>query len=570
MEERIMGRRDSVRENFEQTRRDFLKAAAGGAVATAGLVAFGGPQKAFGEEESQINWDYETDVVVVGYGGAGAVAAICAAEDGADVIIIESAPIEGGGTTRMSGAYFVSSEDPDAAAEYMKTQCHGSTTDELIEAWAVGMSQNRDWLTNHGIPWAPSNTGHALSDPPGGPKNQPFSGADYPNFPGADAIETNEVVSRGEMLYKMTDVILSQMENAEILFGMRGVDLVQDGYSREVHGVKALQGDKEVYLKARRGVILATGGFSHNPDLIHRFLYPDSGYVSLETPYNVGDGLKMAMKAGAALSHMTFACGSWPTFKTSVSEIAWMNRIDTSLGAKSWLWTNAIGERWVREHPLANPHRQWLIYGDIDWTQGANNTGYVDIPNWLIFDETVRAAGPLVPPTFTDGLTIIPVEIGGAPELWSEDNSREIEEGVILKASTIEALADTINNYDEDGARVVKEKLVASVDRFNELCENGADEDFGRDIDWMAPIVTPPYYAIKLSPSLYSTSGGPEKNAHGQVLDPDGNPISHLFACGSVAHTQGHLYTCFGANICENFTFGRISGQSAAATAPWE
>lgn len=562
--------RETIHGEPVQSRRSFLKLASGTAAAAVGLATFGQKTAHAVESGAVTDWDYEADVVVVGYGGAGSIAAIAAGDDGADVLVLEAAPIEGGGTTRMSGAYFVSSEDSDAAAEYLKCQCQGASSDDVIEAWAVGITQNRDWLSSHGIPWAPSNRGHVLSNPPGGLRNEPFDGSDYPNLPHADAIDTNEIVGRGNMLYQFTNSIVEGMSNVEVLFDTRGIDLVQDGASREIHGVKALQGENEVYVKARRGVILATGGFSHNPDLVRRFLRPDSGYVSLETPYNLGDGLKMAMKAGAALTHMTFACGTWPTFKTSASEIAWMNKIDSSLKAKNWLWTNAVGDRWTCETPMANPHRQWLMYGDIDWTQSANNTGYVDIPNWLIFDETVRLAGPLVPDTYTDGLTTIPVEIGGAPEPWSEDNSKEIEEGIILKGDTLEDLVDAINASDEDGARVEKDRLISAVERFNSFAKSGVDEDFGRAKEEMAPISTPPYYAIKLSPALYGTSGGPEKNGKGQVLDPDGNPIPHLFACGTVSHTQSHLYTTFGANICENFTFGRIAGQAAAATEPWE
>lgn len=305
-----------------RSRRSFLKMAAGGAVATAGLAAMGKMEPAYADDAQTPAWDHETDVVVIGYGGAGAIAAICAGEDGADVIVIEAAPIEGGGTSRMSGAYFLSTDDPAGAAEYLKVSCHGCVSDELAEAWAEGISQTRNWLTNHNIPWAPSNSGHGLCNPPGGLRNDPFAGADYPNLPHADAIDGNQVAGRGLMLYQFTNSIIDRMDNVEIMFGTRGIDLVQDGTTRLVKGVKALQGDKEIFLKARRGVIIASGGFSHNPDLIRRFMRPDSGYVSCEAPYNIGDGLKMAMKAGAALSNMTFACGTWPSFVTSASTLA--------------------------------------------------------------------------------------------------------------------------------------------------------------------------------------------------------------------------------------------------------
>jgi predicted oxidoreductase len=82
-------------------------------------------------------------------------------------------------------------------------------------------------------------------------------------------------------------------------------------------------------------------------------------------------------------------------------------------------------------------------------------------------------------------------------------------------------------------------------------------------------IETPPFYAIELWPGGFSTLGGPKKNARGQVLHVNGDPIERLYAAGSLGHTVGQLYSFSGANYGELLAWGRISGRNAAAEEPW-
>jgi len=152
---------------------------------------------------------------------------------------------------------------------------------------------------------------------------------------------------------------------------------------------------------------------------------------------------------------------------------------------------------------------------------------------------------------------------------WSRDNSAEIEKGWIKKADTIAALAEKI------GGEMTADALTATVTRWNGFCDAGVDSEFGRTgKGTMSPtklekIQKPPFYAIELWPGGFSTCGGPRKNAMGQVLGADGKPIKRLYEAGSLGHTCGQVYSMSGANYCEVFVWGRISGRNAAAQERW-
>jgi hypothetical protein len=160
--------------------------------------------------------------------------------------------------------------------------------------------------------------------------------------------------------------------------------------------------------------------------------------------------------------------------------------------------------------------------------------------------------------------------VPGGSSKWSSDNSVEIEKGWIKKADTIGELAEKI------GGEMTADALTTTVIKWNGFCEAGVDSDFGRTnaSGGMSPrnlekIESPPFYAIELWPGGFSTCGGPRKNAKGQVMGVDGEPIKRLYEAGSLGHTCGQVYSMSGANYCECFVWGRISGRNVAALEPW-
>lgn len=606
------------------SRRNFIKttAAGAGAAALAGLSA--GSARAAGLPEK---WDKEADVVIVGCGGAGTTAAITAHDAGASVIIVEKAP-EGGGNSRIGGGQFSYStpEKKDNAAKYLYAACNGTTPMDVCQAWADEMINNGEWLKQMGVTY---NTPSVLN------------GGDFKGLPGSDGIGTGMMNALG--WYKVIEKQI-QDRGIEIMFNSPATELIQHPISREILGVKVSSDGKDKVIKARKGVVLCSGGFEFNEDMIKNYVRPTNikftGWI-----YNTGDGIKMAQGVGADLWHMNMICSALYTIVTPESK---MGFVYPEPKGSSFILVSKYGQRFMKEGEWF-PHRSVMGYSLWDWRADRKDTEYPCCPHYMIFDETTRLAGGIgatmggmgvtATPTWLGGLASgweeggsamlmagegssggrsggpsggmpgggqgvmtdgargdssgggMPGDMpGGAPggmsgatrggssggggrsgnSIWSRDNSAEIEKGWIKKADTIAELAKLI------GGEMTPEALTATVTRWNGFCDAGVDSDFGRTNarGGMTPrglekIQAPPFYAIEIWPAGFSTCGGPRKNAKGQVMGVDGNPIKRLYEAGSLGHTCGQVYSMSGANYCEVFVWGRISGRNVAALEPW-
>jgi hypothetical protein len=195
----------------------------------------------------------------------------------------------------------------------------------------------------------------------------------------------------------------------------------------------------------------------------------------------------------------------------------------------------------MNEYPPApqdTPHRD-LSHFDPDLP------GFPRIPCFLIFDEAARKARHIGRP----------LGLKGVSYEWSEDNSKEIEKGWIIKGETLDDLAKKI--------RVPEDHLKDTVNRWNECVKVGQDIDFGRPSETMfAPIESPPYYAMESWPILVNTQGGPEHNAKQQVLHISGKPIPRLYAVGELGSLFGHIYE-LGGNLGECVSSGLIAAENA-------
>jgi succinate dehydrogenase/fumarate reductase flavoprotein subunit len=175
---------------------------------------------------------------------------------------------------------------------------------------------------------------------------------------------------------------------------------------------------------------------------------------------------------------------------------------------------------------------------------------YPRIPCTLIFDEEGRKLGPVAMAIVNDERFHYK---------WSDDNLTEIEKGWIKKADSIETLAAKIG--------VGVETLAATINRWNEQCSAGADEDFHRPPKTMMPVKRAPFYAMEAWPIVSNTQGGPAHDANQRVVDPEGKPIPRLYAAGDISSIFGHLYLEAG-NVTECFVGGRIAGENAAKEKP--
>ena len=501
-------------------------------------------------------WDKETDVVVVGYGGAGAAAAIEAHDAGADVLILESTE-KGGGNTTVAFGGFLCPTNVKGAITYISGLFDLSLSEKdetLILVFAEESVKNVDWVTG----LKEGTTVHS------------YGGAGYPQVEGSEGIkkyivhgESNGATAFAANLFNLLRYAVEDRRQIPVLTQTPGRRLVTN-HDGEVIGVIAQSEGKEISIRARRGVILTTGGYAADLQTLQNHVKGFPVY-NLGHPGNKGDGIRMAQKVGAGLWHMNgVSCG----FGLKVPEFE--PAFGMMINQKAHIFVNKRGKRFVNEIKIE--HHAGLLAVDFYDTQTLE---YPNIPFYAIFDETVRKKGRI-----SGGVNV--GSAGGLYE-WSMDNSVEIEKGWIKKGETLKALAEELN--------IDPESLETTVSRWNRHVENGKDPDFGRDVvsknavlrfdnkfidsddesedtDKKAfQIDTPPFYAVEIHPALLNTQGGPRRNRKAQVLDAFREPIPRLYSAGELGSMWGLIYQGAG-NIAECMVFGRIAGKNAAREEP--
>jgi len=324
------------------------------------------------------------------------------------------------------------------------------------------------------------------------------------------------------------------------------VALVKDG--GEIVGVIAERGGKRLSIRARRAVVLTCGGFEANPTMLRTFVGGLPNLYPVGTPYNTGDGIRMASEIGAELWHMNNVSGPLLAFKVPEIPVAqWLNLPH----GKSYIFIAADGTRFTME---GEPCSVGDFHGKVErhgvWMQQTLPT-----PIHMIFDETYRRSGHIGKATADWDV------VHGNHYDWSDDNLREVDKGWIKKADTVWDLASLIG--------VSPASLGRTVSHFNEAAAQGMDSDWGRTPDSLAPLATPPFYAMELTPALVNTQGGPRRNKDAQIIGVDGEPIARLYSAGELGSIYSFLYQG-GGNIGECFAFGRIAGANAAQEIPVE
>ncbi len=491
-----------------------------------------------------IAWEKVADVVVVGYGGAGAVCGITCHDAGAETIILEKMkPGFAGGNTRASAGIVFSPEDVSAAKSYIRALAQGELNDDMIETMAVTMSENADYLVSLGAQ----------------PEHKRKRGlGTFPHLSGSNRCATSYYThGNGQGLFSLLSKHIVN-RRIDVLYETPGNQLIQ-GNEGEIIGVVAGQPGNPINIKANRAVVLTCGGFLFDSQIQKDFLsaWPISGFGS---PANTGDGIRMAQKAGADLWHMSSVLGPLaPAFKVPGRDI----RASISMPGDGFIFVDKYGRRFMDEKKDPIFGRNWpelTVYDPI-------HTEFPRIPWMVVFDEATRKVGPLVPSVrkIKSGELSINIKSTWAVVVeqikWSADNAKEIELGWIVQGNTISDLATNLE--------IDPNNLESTILRYNNFCGTGKDDVFGRPPDTLQPIDTPPYYAIKVYPGGISTQGGPRRNSKGQVMDPFGKPIPRLYAAGELGSVWGFLYPASG-NLADCVAFGRITGQNAASEKPWD
>ena len=460
-----------------------------------------------------IAWNMEYDVVVAGYGAAGATAAISASDSGASVLLLEKAPKGAeGGNSKFAGQDVMGPTTYEGGLAYYKAlrgMFTASTSDTMLETYVAECVKNPDYLVSLGAvreefwdkPWP-----------------------EFPEFEGADTIHTWIVGGQSFQgtLYKLLQENVAKRD-IDVLFEAPAKHLIQDPYTKVILGVQFEKDGKTVNVRAKNGVVLATGGFEANQEMLQNFLQQPYVYV-VAAVYNTGDGIKMAQEVGADLWHMSNSAGfSWG-FQPEGQPTA-----VRSLTLNKGIIVGPTGERFMNE---TTSSRHGKIYYGGRWIAMPT-----PLPAYYIFDENARLAGPV-------------------SRSWSEGNVEEIEKGWIKKADTVEELAGLIG--------VDAAVLQATLDKYNGFVEAGEDIQYGRNPETLVAVKEGPFYAMEIGPTMLNTQGGAKRNEKAEVLDVNGNPIPHLYSAGEMGALFADVYNG-GGNLGECVSFGRIAGANAAA-----
>jgi 3-oxosteroid 1-dehydrogenase len=574
----------SVKENKKGlSRRDFTKAAMVGISSAVGMGAVSmtgpGPTEATGAE-TKINWHKEADVVILGAGCAGITAALAAQDAGAKVLVLEVQSIPGGTSRVSGGAVWIPNNPvmkqadlPDSREEalaYCRLLAQGQADDDLIITFVDKSLVMLDFII----------------------KTAPLKWFDigYPDYhpEWAGGKRRGRSISPGAYKGKMLGAALmaglydaAKEHGCEFMFNSRGKKLITNSKGGVIglqaySGVQWVNSDYSggtlVNIRAKKGVILASGGFEWNQELARHLLRGPQPFTGT-LPLGQGDALKMSLAVGADVRNLNECWGlpmyvvpgweeevkgfkpeQYPMWRLPNSS-AWEKLIcDWFIwrGKPGVITVNKYGRRFCNEGAdYDTTYRAFITFENF----GA--TGYPNIPGYVILDSTAW-----------NKYGMAGVKPGSAPPAW------------IKKADSLRELAQTLK-IDPDGL----EKTVSS---FNLQAKEGKDPEFHRGESYfdraisgdktiarknpedpkaaLAPLETPPFYGLETWPGSCGTCGGPRVNSQAQVLNSFGEIIPGLYAAGNAAGVgaPGASYGGGGGTIGPGMTFGYIAGLHAA------
>ena len=462
--------------------------------AGADLNAF--PAKEEEEVAEKDKKDLDTDVVIIGAGGAGMTAAINTAQAGKDVILLEKMPYAGGNTTKATGGmnaaethYQAEQGIDDSVEQFVEDTMEGGhniNDKDLVTTLAENSAEAIDWLDSIGAPLPKVSFS-------GGATNARIHAPEDGSGVGAYLVTS--------LLKKMDDLDIN------VMYDTKATSLIsKDG---TVTGVKAESRDTEYTINAK-AVILATGGFGNNEDMIVQYRKDLKGTVTTSAPGITGDGIVMAEDVGADLVDIE-QIQLHPTVEQKTSML-----ITESVRGDGAILVNQDGKRFTDE----------LLTRDVVSAAELEQPGSYA---YIIFDQRLR-----------DGLKAI---------------EKYVSTGITVQGDTIEELAEKI---DVDPAT-----LAETLKNWNQYVADQNDPDFGRTTGMDHDLSQAPFYAIKIAPGIHHTMGGVHIDTDAQVIDKDGNPIPGLFAAGEVVGGVHGGNRLGGNAVADVVVFGKIASESA-------
>jgi 3-oxosteroid 1-dehydrogenase len=538
-------------------------------------------------------WQVEADVVVVGSGGAGAVAALAANAGKAKVVVVEKSDKFGGTTAVSGGVVWVPrnkhmpevgiTDSLDEAIGYVTRLADGKSDPALIRRWLEAAPEMIEFVEAHSaiafqaLGKYPDYHPEFAGGRPGGRSLDPglFKTTELgawkdklrrsPVF-GMTAMSVTEATEWGvfakpsalpfkllgqrfkEGLVCYGGALAGGLLKALLDRGIEpmlstAVDELIVGDDDRVVGVRAQQNGKEILIGARKGVVLASGGFEWDAELCRRFLGGPLTHPNTP-PSNSGDGLRMAMSVGADLGNMSEAwwCPSLAIPGEEYDKKPLHRGDFATRSLPHSMIVNRRGARFVNEAQNYND----LMKGFFTFDPVAYERPH--LPAWIVIDSQYLERYALL--TYVPGMPI--------PD-W------------LITAPTLDELAGKID-VDARG-------LAATVARFNRFAVEGADPDFHRGESVydhfygdpehkpnpnLGTIEKAPFYAIQVHPGAIGTKGGARIDGDARVLRPDGTPIAGLYAAGNAAAgVTGAGYPGAGSTISAAMTFGYLAGRHA-------
>ena len=522
-----------------------IKEAAAAALTAAGLnpADFQTAVAASGEkaEDSTV----EADVVIVGAGGAGMTAAITAANEGKSVVIVESQAMVGGNSVRATGgmnaaktvyqdentfeqAAGVEKTLASAAEKYADNETITALAATVAEQWAAyqanptgyfdsvelmeldtmiggkgindpalvetlceGTADAIDWLDENGI------TLHNVS-----------------SFGGASVKRIHRPVGDDGKVVSVGSYMIPRLQQAcekagvQILLSTTAEEILTDG--GKAVGIKATGATGETVTVNAKAVILASGGFGANLDMVVEYKPELKGFMTTNAPGILGQGIAMAQAIGADTVDMD-QIQIHPTVQYDSAAL-----ITEGLRGDGAILVNAEGKRFIDEVGTRDV---------VSAAEVAQTGGY----SWLVVDQKMADASSVI--------------------------QGYIKKGYTVEGKTYEELAEAMG--------VDSAAFAETMANWNQCVADKTDAEFGRT-SFANPLDTAPYYAIKVTAGVHHTMGGLKINTNTEVLDADGNAIPGLFAAGEI--TGGvHGANRLGGNAVADFTvFGRIAGKAAS------
>lgn len=357
---------------------------------------------------------------------------------------------------------------------------------------------------------------------------------DYPELPGSSSIRTNLAgpsINDAALWRFLKKAVLRRKEHIDCCYESPVTALIQNPKTKAVVGVEIERDGRKVLIAARNGVVLACGGCENALDYMQQVAtHPKT--LPVGSPYNEGDGIRLAQAVGARLWHMNV----WESGGAGLApEDDRTRSVGDSMFFKrgSCFLVGGDARRYIAED-LEQRHGRVLRGGS--WLMPSRPER-----NFFVFDEAHRrsvAEGDLDWPFFN----------------WDDEFSHKVDSGAVIKADSIDELAERLD--------LDIEELHLTIAGFNQAALSGNDA-FGRQIEHMRPFGEAPYYGVPVFPVVRSTQGGPERSARAEAIGVSGEAIPHLYVAGELGGLTSYRYQN-GANLSECIVFGNIAGAEAA------